>query len=226
LMFQETNRHCLLCLECLKNCERLSPRLNLRVPASEIWRGTLAEPQAAALTGALAGLIIPLIVLEHPGWQSARDALQVLGTPWREGALLAVFAAAASLLPGLQRLCAGAAGTETLRALRQAWACAIPLVVGAFMAFELLFVPGLAELSADLRLGPGAREAFLSLRPLLLLQLLAVGAGLLVALVCLQKSLGAVGGAGAPLWRTASRASLFGMNLYAAAVLLLLWWPQ
>ena len=58
VMFVESNRDCVLCLNCVRLCPNGSPQLNVRVPARELWTSISARPQVARFVVLLLGLLV------------------------------------------------------------------------------------------------------------------------------------------------------------------------
>ena len=58
VMFVDSNRDCVMCLNCVKLCPNGSPQLNLRVPARELWTSVSARPQVGLLVVLLLGLLL------------------------------------------------------------------------------------------------------------------------------------------------------------------------
>ena len=182
VMFVESNRDCVLCLNCVRLCPNGSPRLNVRMPARELWLSMGARPQVARFVVMLLGLLVGQALVQYwesgpAGWSWLRSALE----GHRFLTLTALLGLAAALPLGALRLeerrwgRSPGAVPEALRWRRvNAWA---PLVAGGYAAYQFGNVPGLDRL----RLAIGGLGGFGLPDPLLSLRLLpAVQATILV----------------------------------------------
>lgn len=186
VMFLDTNHHCTLCLKCVQACPNHSPRLNLRLPGSELWYPTSAVAEQGFFVAVLLGLL-PALVLLQQGEAGAAEPFRALlehhRVLWITGLL-----AAGTVLPvgflALRSRRADGSGERT-RALHLA-RCWLPLAAAGFAAYQFGFLPGIAEVYAGLG-GPGGGWPALTVSLLALLRVLTMAAGLLLALVALWR---------------------------------------
>ena len=68
VMFMDSNRDCVLCMNCVRSCPNSSPRLNLRVPARELWTGLTARPEVGRFVAVLLGLLVAQALIHD--WES------------------------------------------------------------------------------------------------------------------------------------------------------------
>lgn len=68
VMFVDSNRDCVLCLNCARLCPNGSPQLNIRMPARELWTSVSARPQVGMLVVMLLGLLVGQSMLQL--WES------------------------------------------------------------------------------------------------------------------------------------------------------------
>ena len=73
LMFVDSSRNCVLCLDCVRSCPNGSPQLNLRAPARELRAPRGSTPGTDEFTAMLGGLVAALAGAALPG-RSTRSA--------------------------------------------------------------------------------------------------------------------------------------------------------
>jgi hypothetical protein len=182
-LFLNSGQHCKLCLECLRSCPVSSPRLVLQLPLRDIWQSDLISTEAAPLT-IVVGLMALLLAASF-----AVDSQGLLGGWWFTAGTLAVVAAGLLVRRALRPAGEADGGAGLSWAARMLFAYA-PAVAAVLLAFHLLSLPWLGEIS--LRLGWGEGE-FFDVSLLLIIQGLALGLGGLMALwglwrLCRQRS--------------------------------------
>jgi CRP-like cAMP-binding protein/polyferredoxin len=182
-LFLNSGQHCKLCLECLRSCPVSSPRLVLQLPLRDIWQSDLISTEAAPLT-IVVGLMALLLAASF-----AVDSQGLLGGWWFTAGTLAVVAAGLLVRRALRPAGEADGGVGLSWAARMLFAYA-PAVAAVLLAFHLLSLPWLGEIS--LRLGWGEGELF-DVSLLLIIQGLALGLGGLMALwglwrLCRQRS--------------------------------------
>ncbi len=192
LMFQDSNSHCVLCLECVRSCPNGSPQLNLRFPGRELWTGNSELAKKGWFTMLLLGLLIGLILLQN--WES-------IGFTGSLGAVAehrfwittAVLVCCTGLPLGLLRVCRGRmVGGRTLDSESRFWKgiiAFVPLVVAGYAAYEIGFVPELIHVEAGLSYqgGGGAGGPAVSLSLLSLFRALVLMIGLSITVRVLWK---------------------------------------
>lgn len=144
VMFMEANRHCVLCMSCVKSCPHGSPQLSLSPPGRALWSGWRASPRTsrfiAMVLGLLAGMSLLHALERSTGYpHELIEAHRILvGT--------VVLAGAAGLAMGALALATRRASGSGSPAWTRvtAW---LPLVGAMFACYELEFVPGIDEAS-------------------------------------------------------------------------------
>jgi transcriptional regulator with AAA-type ATPase domain len=190
VMFVDSNRHCVLCLDCLRTCPNASPQVNLRLPALDLV--TMREEHTAVgrLTALLAGLLAALTLLQHwersvgsPSWRLLQDHRFLLTTGVLAAGALLSLAVVWWLARPFVRSTDPPAEARFWRRLA-AW---LPTVTAGFVAYQMTFVPGLDAVRVAVGpLGAGA-SAGLSFGLLSLAQSAILSAGLLVTTGVLWK---------------------------------------
>lgn len=235
VMFLDTNRDCVLCLDCVRSCPNGSPRVLLRLPAEELWKDLRPRPEVGWLAAVLAGLL-PALALVRIAERVPAEPL----TGWLEEhrfatltALLAGMTAIPVLLLARRLRAARGAGEADRRALvytRLApW---LPLAAAGFTAWQAAFLPGIAGIDTRIgwNTGEGPGETVLSSGVLPVLQGAILVGGLLISLVIRMRqhprggeggekgALGdtALGMAGAALWFVVVTGLLLGATTRAA----------
>ncbi|MBI5367129.1 MAG: response regulator [Planctomycetes bacterium] len=204
VMFVNSNRACVLCLKCVKNCPNGSPQLNLRAPARELWSGQEARPAVGASLLVMLGLLAAQSLLS--AWES--------GGPGGMAALLAEHRVlVVSALLGLgaalplafavaveRRLGASGDAAKSAAFWRRIIA-GTPLLATGYAAYQFGFLPALGNVMVTLGWQAGAAPAATSWTTFSLLRASQAGllaAGLAIALVALVRLRSAVApGAGA-----------------------------
>ncbi len=186
VMFLDSSRDCILCLNCVKACPNSSPRVVVRLPAQELWRDLRARPESGWLAAVLAGLLPAAVLVQF----FERVPTEPFSS-WLHDHRVPVVTALFALLPAIPLLLLGARlrrspGPERTFARLTPW---LPLVAGGFAAYEVGFLAGLGSIETRLGYAPlgGEAERWLAtpLLPLLQLGLMAVGFAL--ALVILAR---------------------------------------
>jgi hypothetical protein len=140
VMFQDTNQHCVLCLDCIRNCPNGSPRLNLRWPGSELWTGQTARPGAAASVLLLLGLLVAEVVVTWIDPAPGQERLWIATAAMSLGAAIPLGVAAL-----FSRLLRG----KPPDAAKLAWdrmLAAAPLMAAGYLGYELAAMPWLGDL--------------------------------------------------------------------------------
>ena len=181
VMFVESNRDCVLCLNCVRLCPNGSPRLNVRMPARELWLSVAARPQVARFVVMLLGVLVGQALVQYeeanPGawpWASALlESHRLLALTVLLGLAAGLPLATVRLLERRRAQEPGAApGARFWRGVT-AWA---PLVAGGYAAYQFGNVPALDRLRATF----GGLAAFGLPDPLFSLRLLPLAQGLVV----------------------------------------------
>jgi transcriptional regulator with AAA-type ATPase domain len=219
VMFVEANRHCSLCMNCVRLCSNQSPQLNMRIPGRELRSGWPIEPKTGSLLIFCIGLVGGLAFLYY----CERAPATMVGrlfvsypVPFKTGALLA-----STLLPLLYaRLAALLARSEEARSLYWrrigAW---FPLLAAAFICYEVAFIPGADGLQVALGYHAQALDWDGSLRVVTLLRGACAAAALAVSLSILVKISAGEHGTGAARRLKAVVPTFAAMLAYAALVL-------
>jgi DNA-binding NtrC family response regulator len=184
VMFVDSNRHCVLCLQCLESCPHDSPQLNLRLPALDLLTAG-NRPDVGRWTVLLAGLLAALVLILH--WE--RQDGGVMARLLHEHRLLAVSAllALGAVVPqlGLHLLARRLGPSPDPEAARQFWGKVtawMPAVIAGFASYQFEFVTALegAHVTLGTRLEAGQAAQGVSVTLLALVQGGILFAGLLV----------------------------------------------
>jgi len=184
VMFLDSNRHCVLCLNCVRACPNGSPRLNLRLPAGELSTDAAANGALGRFVLLLLGVVAALAVLQHLEGSAWADAFEARRLPWVT-LLLGGGAALPLLLLRPRWRAAERAGEAAARRLWRRVVALTPLVTAGLVAYHLGYVPGLADLGVSLQTGG---EAGVTLSVLAVLRVAILLAGLAVTLVVLRRA--------------------------------------
>jgi transcriptional regulator with AAA-type ATPase domain len=145
VMFVDSNRHCVLCLDCLRICPNDSPQLNLRLPALELLTMRDEHSTVGRLTGLLAGLLVALVLLRH--WEGRGTGAGQLLRDHHFLFVTGVLASAAALsqvaLWWRARRVGRAADPAAEGRFWQKVTAWVPVVTAGFVAHQLNFIPGL-----------------------------------------------------------------------------------
>jgi transcriptional regulator with AAA-type ATPase domain len=194
VMFVDSNRDCVLCLNCVRLCPNGSPQLNVRIPARELWSNLSARPQVARFVLMLLGLLVGQALLQY--WEANPTAWPVVRAGlehYRFFLISALLAAGAALPLAAFRLAEGGAGrtpdpvAEALRWQRvSAWA---PLLASGYCAYQFGNVPGFEALKVSIGglATSGLPDPLLVVRVLPAIQAVTLFAGLLLTVVTLWK---------------------------------------
>ena len=181
-MFLDSNAHCVLCMECVRNCPNGSPQLNLRAPARELWTSTSELAKKGWFTVMLLGLLIGLIFLQSwengsSGWASEMlsNYRAAIGTV----VLGSCVGIPLSILWILKRRLHSNPSIESEARFWKGIVALVPLVVAGYASYEIGFVPELinfeAGLSYQAQNGGGGPAFSLSLLALSRIIILAFG---------------------------------------------------
>jgi polyferredoxin len=192
VMFVDTNRDCVLCLDCLRACPNDSPQLNLRLPALELLTMREGHATVGRFTALLASLLAGVTLLQwwrgEAGYQAATGFLRhevVVVTV----VLLSAAAFSQLALWWLARRVVRREDVEAETAFWRTITAWVPLVAAGFIAHELAFVPALRDLRIDIARAAaqaGSRPA-LSLGVLALAQAVVLLSGLVVTAIVLRR---------------------------------------
>jgi ferredoxin len=229
VMFVDSNRDCVLCLNCVRLCPNGSPRLNVRIPARELWLGMSARPQVARFVVMLLGLLVGQALIQF--WESNPTAWGWV----RSGLEHHRFVSLTALLVLSAALPLGALWLEERRFERKpdpvsealrwqrltSWA---PLVAAGYAAYQFGNVPGLEQLRVTLGglAGLGLPDPLVSLRLLPAGQALALVAGLALTVMTLRKVWPPEQGDRGVRWFRGQAVSLGVATGYAAMLFLLM----
>ena len=194
VMFVDSNRDCVLCLNCVRLCPNGSPKLNVRVPARELWLAMSARPAVGRFVVMLLGVLVGQSLIQY--WEANATAWSWIRTALEEHrflsytALLGLCAALPLVALRLEERRSGAAGDPVTEALRwqrlTAWA---PIVAAGYAAYQFGNIPGLERLRISIGgLGAsGLPDPLLSARILPVVQALALATGLALTVMTLWK---------------------------------------
>lgn len=229
VMFIESNRDCVLCLQCVRLCPNGSPQLNVRLPARELWTSISARPQVAMLVVVLLGLLVGQAFIQF--WESqtsAWDGVRALLESHRFLAVTAFLLLSAAVPLAALRLAARrfeleADGVSPTLRWQRVTALA-PLLGAGYAAYQFGNIPGLDHLRVTLGgLAIGALpDPLVSLRLLPLVQALALGIGLAVTVTTLWKIWPADAAQHGIRWFRGQAFSLGGATIYAVVLLLVM----
>jgi len=229
VMFVDSNRDCVLCLNCVRLCPNGSPRLNLRMPARELWLSMSARPQVARFVVMLLGLLVGQALIQYweanpTAWSWVKSGLE----NHRFLSLTALLVASAALPLGALWLEERRLEpkrdpvSEGLRWQRlTSWS---PLVAAGYAAYQFGNVPGLDQLRVTLGglAGLGLPDPLLSVRLLPSGQALALALGLALSVTTLWKVWPPEQGDRRARWIRGQAFSLVVATGYAALLFLLM----
>lgn len=150
VMFVDTNRFCVMCLNCVRVCPNGSPQLNIRPPARELWAHRNARPEVSRFGMLLAGIVVAIILLQR--WEAGPDGwVHSLLSQHRMAFVTAVLGLGAGLpllvFWGLERRLVQAHNPEASTRFWQQASTWVPLAAAGFASYQLGFIPGLASLT-------------------------------------------------------------------------------
>jgi ferredoxin len=183
VMFVETNQHCVLCLDCVRNCPNGSPRLNLRWPGRELWAGQTARPGSAAFVLLLFGLLAAQIVIDRigpaPGWHRF----------WLSSVAMAAGAAVPVGAVWWLRRSLRDKPPEAAKAVWDRIMAVAPVMAAGFLAYQVSFTPALGDVVMSLGYHPVAASGreWASVDVLSAVQAFILAAGLSVTAFVLWK---------------------------------------
>jgi transcriptional regulator with AAA-type ATPase domain len=234
VMFVDSNRDCVLCLDCVRSCPNGSPQLNVRVPARELWTTISARPEVARLVMLLLGLLVAQALIQHweaPGAGGSASLMAALLHERRGlfvSALLAI--AAAVPLAGLwlrSRRYRGEADPVAQTLHWQRVTAAAPLLGAGYAAYQFGNIPGFDLVRLSLGgIAPGLLPdplVSIALQPLA--QAFAVAVGLALTVGTLWKIWPADAHERGVRWYRAQAFSLGAATTYAAVLLVLMVGP-
>jgi len=177
--FIDNNQDCKLCLKCVRNCPNGSIRLNLRLPAREIWDLSRVRRGMIVFVAALLAIVFPLSVFDrlresmiHQQWLGQFTFFYWLS-------VLAAF--------GVTWLFVGTKYNEERFLPRvRAFYSFVPLVVGVHAAYQVKFLPVVPALSFQINQAlPGTQIVeLMGFSVLNFLVLLSLSTGLAFSLFC------------------------------------------
>ncbi|MDT3698701.1 MAG: cyclic nucleotide-binding domain-containing protein [Thermincola sp.] len=146
LPYLDNNIACKLCLNCIRNCPNGSAKLNLRVPAREVWHLVRVNQGFVVFIGASLGMLLPIMYFEplHNVWPLDK---------WRLWFSLAFWGA--TFLAGLITWHIVKPFQTKAASLKVKLAFSlIPLVLAGYIIYQLHFIPGIASVWLDLSYQP------------------------------------------------------------------------
>ncbi|MHB9023498.1 MAG: sigma 54-interacting transcriptional regulator [Armatimonadota bacterium] len=158
LMFQGSNQHCVLCMNCVQSCPHNSPQLRMKITAGEAWVEPEERPEIGKAVVALLSLLIALIVLQmaeqHPGTLLANLLAQ--HHTLTVTALLALGALFSLLLVRLADRRLQRLSEEAIARFWQQAAAGGPTLAALAVYYQLAYIPGADRLSLNLTYLPPA----------------------------------------------------------------------
>jgi len=153
LMFQDSNSHCVLCLECVRNCPNGSPQLNLRIPARELWTSDSELAKKGWFTVLLLGLLVGLVLLQNWETQSSGWAAELLSQHRVAMGTVVLGICVGIPLAILRGAMPRASSSESTELEIRFWkgiVALVPMVVAGYAGYEIGFVPELVNLEAGI----------------------------------------------------------------------------
>ncbi len=155
----DNNRDCILCGQCIKNCQLNSIHLNLRLAPQELWNLQSPRLEDSILVVSLAAIFYPFALNQkYPDFkESMTNIIHSLGMPENQVLALSIFffgcimiyLSGYAILSKIMARLTGSSWKTTASILGYSM---IPLVLGAFMAAHLeIFVGGIWLLTANLK---------------------------------------------------------------------------
>ena len=138
LPYIDNNLACKLCMNCVRNCPNGAVKVNLRIPAREVWHLVRVNQGYAVFIGAILAILGPMIYFEplHRIWPEDRWVLWFSLAYW--GAAL-VGGALTWFLARPFETKATSRRTKLVFAL-------IPLVLAGYIIYHLRFIPGASSI--------------------------------------------------------------------------------
>ncbi len=169
--YVDNNIACKLCLNCVRNCPNGAVKLNLRIPAREVWHLVRVNQGFAVFIGVALGILLPMMYFEplYDVWPRAEWQLWFSLIFW--GAALG-----AGLLTWYVVKPFKTRATSLKVKLTFAL---IPLMLSGYAIYQLHFIPGIAAFALDLSYRPvGSAAASLHIPALTATRVLAALFGL------------------------------------------------
>lgn len=144
LPFVDNNLACKMCFNCVRNCPNGAVKINIRVPAREVWHLVRVNQGYAIFIGVLLVIILPINYFEplHLSWPLEKWRLWFSIAYWGSAVLAGM----------LTWLIAKPFKTKAAsRRIKLVFAF-IPLVLGGYIFYQLHFLPGVSSLMFGLGL--------------------------------------------------------------------------
>ncbi len=231
LMFVDSNRHCVLCMNCVQNCPNSSPQLSLRMPGRELWSTGQVQPEIGKLVVLLLGLLAGMSLIQY--LDQGPSGILSAELEGHRALLVTLVMIVTAFVPVLlltlrERASEGASFSggypdQFVRRIR----AFVPLLTCGLIAYHLGAIPGLEWLRASLEFG--GREAsvsWISLPMLSLLQVAILSLGLALTLVTLWKLKAGCRPSKSGVWPAGHRISALGAAGYWALLIVLLVVPR
>jgi len=196
----DNNRDCILCGQCIRNCQLDSIHLNLRLAPQELWSLQSPRLEDSFLVISLAAIFYPFAINQtYPGFvESWAEILHGIGLPQNKALASSIFflfciivyMSGYAIMSQIMARITGNSWRATASILGYGM---IPLVLGAFMAAHLeIFVGGLLLLPANMLdiIGIGGdygSSRIISRDAAFVLQIITVCGGLIAALYASQR---------------------------------------
>ena len=149
--YVDNNIACKLCLNCIRNCPNGAVKLNLRIPAREIWHLVRVNQGFAVFIGAALGILLPIMYFEplHNVWP--RDKWQL----W----FSLIFWGAAIMAGIITWYVVKPFKTRAASLKIKLTFALIPLVLSGYVVYQLHFIPGITSVMLDLSYRPMGTDA-------------------------------------------------------------------
>jgi len=132
--YLDSNHECKLCLRCVRNCPNDAVKVNLRVPAREVWHLVRVNQGFVVFIGVALGILVPIMCFGslHQVWPE---------DVWRMKFSMAYWGTA--ILAGIITWLIARPFREKAapRRIKLVFAF-IPVVIAGFIAYQLYFLPG------------------------------------------------------------------------------------
>lgn len=144
--YVDNNIACKLCLNCIRNCPNGAVKLNLRIPAREVWHLVRVNQGFAVFIGVALGVLLPIMYFEplYKVWPPDKWRLWFSLVFWG-AALVAGIITWYVVKPFQTR--AASLKIKLIFAL-------IPLVLSGYVIYQLHFIPGIASVMLDISYRP------------------------------------------------------------------------
>lgn len=171
--YVDNNLECVLCLQCVRNCPNDAVRLNLRIPARELWNVSRINQGYVIFVAASLAALGPILYFATIGRTMLQQEWRFWFTLFYWGAIIAAIALTWLIARPFQK-------KTPSRRIKVIFSL-IPLVFAGYVVYQIRYLPGADSLLLGLgwKTANGIQNFYFP--GLLIGQLLAIMAGLIVS---------------------------------------------